>query len=104
MSVKAELEPNLQETKAGRTGIPVWARKIIGQRYLQAMALLGVAWMIIFNYIPMYGIIIAFKDYDIIRPVSAAPWVGLEHFRELFEDENLKYVLKNTIGMSLIKL
>ncbi|WP_438435092.1 ABC transporter permease [Gorillibacterium sp. sgz500922] len=79
------------------------AGKLVTQRYLQVMALLGVAWMIIFNYIPMYWITIAFKDYNII-PGSVSPWVGLEHFREFFNDENLGYVIRNTLGISLLKL
>ncbi|WP_229757542.1 ABC transporter permease [Paenibacillus marchantiophytorum] len=79
-------------------------RKLIGQRYLQAMALLGVAWMIIFNYVPMYGIIIAFKDFNIIKAISEAPWVGLENFKAFMEDDNLGYVIKNTLGMSVLKL
>ncbi|WP_152396437.1 ABC transporter permease [Paenibacillus guangzhouensis] len=79
-------------------------KKFYGQRYLQVMALLGVAWMIVFNYIPMYGIIIAFKEFDIISSISAAPWVGFEHFKAFLEDENLPYVIKNTLGMSILKL
>jgi len=79
-------------------------RVIYRQRYLQVMALLGVAWMIIFNYVPMYGIIIAFKNFDIIKPVSEAPWVGLEHFKAFLEDDNLGYVIKNTLGISILKL
>ncbi|WP_236575715.1 MULTISPECIES: ABC transporter permease [Paenibacillus] len=79
-------------------------KKLLSQKYLQVMALLGVAWMIIFNYIPMYGIIIAFKQYVITRPISEAPWVGLEHFKAFFEDEDLPRVIWNTIGISMIKL
>lgn len=79
-------------------------RKLAAQRYLQVMALLGAAWMFIFNYIPMYGIIIAFKEFDIIRTVGEAPWVGLEHFRAFLEDDELVTVLRNTLGISLIKL
>lgn len=78
--------------------------KFYGQRYLQAMALVGVAWMIVFNYVPMYGIIIAFKNFNIIKSISAAPWAGLEHFRAFWDDDNLGYVIKNTLGMSLLKL
>lgn len=81
-----------------------WLRKLYLQRHLQIMALLGIAWMIVFNYIPMYGVIIAFKDYNIIRSIAAAPWAGLEHFRAFLEDENLLNVIYNTLGMSLIKL
>ncbi|MEF2966411.1 ABC transporter permease subunit [Paenibacillus sp. M1] len=81
-----------------------WLKKLYSQRHIQIMALLGIAWMIIFNYVPMYGIIIAFKDYDIIRTISEAPWVGLEHFKEFLSDENFVYIMKNTLGISLLKL
>jgi putative aldouronate transport system permease protein len=71
---------------------------------LQVMALLGVAWMIVFNYVPMYGIIIAFMDFNIIKSISEAPWTGLEHFKAFMDDDNLGYVIKNTLGMSVLKL
>ncbi|MDF2922392.1 MAG: protein lplB [Paenibacillaceae bacterium] len=80
-------------------------RRFYAQRYLQVMALLGVAWMIIFNYIPMYGIIIAFKNFvNISRPVSEAEWVGLQHFREFLHDDELYSVIRNTLGISILKL
>jgi putative aldouronate transport system permease protein len=78
--------------------------KLLNQRYLQIMALLGVVWMIIFNYIPMYGIIIAFKEYNLITSISKAPWVGFDHFRAFLEDDELSGVIRNTLGISLIKL
>ncbi|WP_245987420.1 ABC transporter permease [Cohnella lupini] len=78
--------------------------KWYNQRYLQVMVLLGVAWMIIFNYIPMYGIIIAFKDYNLITSISDAPWAGLEHFKAFLDDDELTSVIRNTLGISLIKL
>ncbi|MDX8367286.1 ABC transporter permease [Cytobacillus sp. Hm23] len=80
------------------------SRTIISQKYLQVMALLGVVWMFIFNYIPMYGAIIAFKEYSIIKSIAEAPWVGLMHFKEFLQDEEFVNVLKNTLGISLIKL
>ncbi|MBG9794088.1 protein lplB [Paenibacillus dendritiformis] len=81
-----------------------WLKKLGAQRTLQLMALLGVAWMIVFNYIPMYGIIIAFKNFNIVRPIAEAPWVGLDHFREFLENDDLWNVLSNTLGISLLKL
>ncbi|PTU46183.1 sugar ABC transporter permease [Paenibacillus polymyxa] len=80
------------------------ARRWGGQKHLQTMALLGVVWMIIFHYIPMYGILIAFKHFDIIGTISSAPWAGLEHFRAFLEDDNFWYIVKNTLGISLLKL
>ncbi|WP_340021276.1 ABC transporter permease subunit [Paenibacillus sp. FSL K6-1096] len=96
--VEAVTAPGIQQKKRGIL------RRMYRQRYLQIMALLGVAWMIVFNYVPMYGIVIAFKNYDIIGSIANAPWAGLEHFREFFEDENLGYVIKNTLGISVLRL
>ncbi|GIO41259.1 MULTISPECIES: ABC transporter permease [Paenibacillus] len=104
-----DIQQSSQPTAAIQTNTPPdkrrkWLRKLYTQRHIQIMALLGIAWMIIFNYIPMYGVVIAFKDYDIIRTISEAPWVGLEHFKEFLADENFGYVMRNTLGISLLKL
>lgn len=74
------------------------------EKYLQMMALAGIAWMVAFNYLPMYGILMAFKDYSIIKSLSEVPWVGFKWFIELFSDDNFFMVLKNTLSISLIKL
>jgi putative aldouronate transport system permease protein len=79
-------------------------RRLKEQKYLHAMAIPGIIWMFIFCYIPMYGITIAFKNYDIAGTFQAAPWVGFEHFAEFFSDEKFSLVVKNTIGISLWKL
>lgn len=105
MEIKPTIQPAaMLETETPRSTRRKWLRKLYSQRHVQMMALLGVAWMIIFNYIPMYGVIIAFKDYDIIRTIAEAPWAGLEHFKEFLADENFGYVMKNTLGISLLKL
>lgn len=79
-------------------------KKLIGQKYLQLMVLPGVIWMLIFNYIPMTGIVIAFKNFKITKPIADAPWVGLEHFIEFFSDSNFANIMTNTLGISLLKL
>ncbi|GIO39563.1 ABC transporter permease [Paenibacillus antibioticophila] len=104
-----DIQQSSQPTAVIQTNTPPdkrrkWLKKLYTQRHIQIMALLGIAWMIIFNYIPMYGVVIAFKDYDIIRTISEAPWVGLEHFKEFLADENFGYVMRNTLGISLLKL
>ncbi|WP_246599333.1 ABC transporter permease [Clostridium lacusfryxellense] len=74
------------------------------QKYLQLMAIPGIIWMLIFNYIPMYGIIIAFKKFNIVESISSAPWVGFKYFIEVFQDEQFMVVMKNTLGISFYKL
>ncbi|KAF1302726.1 ABC transporter permease [Candidatus Enterococcus willemsii] len=79
-------------------------KKFYDQRQLHWMVLPGVAFMIVFNYIPIYGIIIAFKNYTIIDTVSSAPWVGLENFRIIMEDSFFWEAVRNTLAISLMKL
>ncbi|WP_397328209.1 ABC transporter permease [Paenibacillus arenilitoris] len=107
MIVKTHLEPAPAALRAGETKAAArgrWLRKLYGQRHIQIMALLGVIWMVIFNYVPMYGVIIAFKEFNIVKAISAAPWVGFGHFKEFFGDESFANVMRNTLGISLIKL
>lgn len=79
-------------------------KKLASQKYLQLMVLPGIIWMIIFNYIPMTGIVIAFKNFRITRPIAAAPWVGFEHFIAFFNDPNFANIMINTLGISFLKL
>lgn len=79
-------------------------RKLVSQRQLQFMALIGVLWMIVFNYLPMYGIIIAFKKYNIVRPISEAPWVGFKYFKQFLFEDKFWEVMKNTLSISFLKL
>ncbi len=95
---------NSEEIPSGESKFCRFRRKLAGQKYLQVMTIPGIIWLLIFCYIPLYGITIAFKNYNIVKPISEAPWVGLQHFYDFFMDENCLLVIKNTLGISLYKL
>ena len=61
-------------------------------------------YLIIFNYIPMFGIVLAFKDYSIKGGIFGSEWVGLENFKELFETPDFFKVTWNTLKISFYKL
>ena len=71
---------------------------------LQFMALSGIVYIIVFCFIPMYGLIIAFKNYDFVIGILKSPWIGLKHFIELFNDNDISMVVKNTIILNFMKL
>lgn len=77
---------------------------LLKQKHLQLMVLPGIIWMFIFNYIPMTGIVIAFKNFKITKPIGEAPWVGFQHFIEFFNDAAFVSIMTNTLGISLLKL
>ena len=62
------------------------------------------AYFIIFHYIPMSGIFMAFEDYKVTKGLFGSEWVGLEKFIELFEDEQFWLALRNSGAMALFNL
>lgn len=64
----------------------------------------GLAALIIFNYLPMGGLLIAFKDYKIRAGIFASEWVGLENFASVFSNMEFPRVLRNTVVISFLKL
>ena len=60
--------------------------------------------MAVFVFMPMYGIIIGFTDYEITKPILSAPWAGLKYIIEYFQDENFFRTIQNTLGISLLQL
>ncbi len=78
--------------------------RLKAQSFYQAMVWPGIILMIIFNFIPLYGIIIAFKDYSVLDTIANAEWVGAQYFQEFFSDRMFWTVMTNTLGISFFKL
>ena len=79
-------------------------RKLWNQRYLYLLVGVPFLWYIVFCYIPMPGLILAFKNYKFSKGLFGSDWVGLENFRNLFSDFYFPLILRNTIATSLLKL
>lgn len=81
-----------------------WLVDFRNQIPLQTMVLPGIVFMIIFNYIPIYGLKIAFQNYTVVDTLDTAKWVGLENFRIILTDKYFWDSVYNTLGISLLKL
>lgn len=104
------------ETSTGKNAISPNGKKPIGQRIkefivdyrrqweIQSMIIPGIIFMIIFCYIPIYGLTIAFKNYTVIDTLATAPWVGLDNFRIILSDKYFWDAVVNTLGISFLKL
>ena len=68
------------------------------------MVLPLVLYYIVFSYLPMYGILIAFKDYSPFTGVWESEWVGLKYFRMFFESEYSWKIIRNTLVINLYTL
>lgn len=92
---------------AGQTGLrqknPL-LRSIIKNRYIYLMLLPVVAFYVIFSYVPMYGIVLAWKNYRHTMGILGSPWVGWENFEVVFRNAGMVPAIRNTIVISLLKL
>lgn len=68
------------------------------------MALPAVICMLIFQYLPMFGVVIAFKDYNYRDGIFKSPWAGFKHFKFFLQSNDVIRVLRNTILYNLASL
>jgi putative aldouronate transport system permease protein len=81
-----------------------FARQIGRQKVLHIMILPVIVWLIVFHYVPIFGMQIAFKDYMFKQGILGSAWVGLKHMRAIFTDPMMGGIILNTLGMSAIKV
>jgi multiple sugar transport system permease protein/putative aldouronate transport system permease protein len=73
-------------------------------RGLYLLAAIPVVYVIVFNYTPMYGVLMAFKRFQPRLGVWGSPWVGMYNFRRLFDSPNFFSILRNTLVLSFYGL
>ncbi len=99
----------MEKTKAKtqiKTGVktPSWVKMAVRNRALYLFLLPAVLYMAIFNYAPMFGIQIAFRDFTPAKGVWGSPWVGFEYFEKFFTSYSFWTLLKNTLTLSIYQL
>ncbi|TMV49724.1 sugar ABC transporter permease [Paenibacillus mesophilus] len=68
------------------------------------MLLPGLLYYVLFHYLPMGGLFIAFKDYNLQKGIWGSPWAGLNHFETLFSTPDFFRILKNTVIISVYRI
>ena len=71
---------------------------------LYVLILPAIIYFIVFNYFPLYGIQIAFKDYKAVKGIAGSAWVGLKHFKTFFEAYYFGRLIKNTLLLNVYYL
>ena len=64
----------------------------------------GLFYLLLFKYVPMYGIILAFKEWNVVKGVWGSKWVGFQNFSYLFGSKAFLQVFRNSIVISLLRL
>ena len=78
-----------------------YMKKVKRYKQLYLLAIIPFLFVVLFNYIPMSGILLAFKDYSLRKGILGSPWAGLKYFRQLFTIPIFPTILKNTIVLSI---
>ncbi|WP_309118154.1 ABC transporter permease subunit [Paenibacillus sp.] len=73
-------------------------------KMLYLLSLSGVAYYLVFKYIPMYGALIAFKEFSPTKGILGSPWVGFKHFMNFFESHYFWRILRNTVMINVYEL
>ncbi len=79
-------------------------KDIIRDRWLYIIAFPGLLYFLLFKYLPMGGVVIAFQDYHPFTGFLGSDWVGFKHFYRLFEDPDFFKLLRNTLMLSVYNL
>lgn len=98
------IKGNLNIVSPPTTKRRTFLKKLRESRALLLMLLPAVAFYVLFQYKPMWGILIAFKQYSIFRGFSASPWVGFRYFVQFFSSPDSFVIIKNTFLLSLYML
>lgn len=100
----------IRSTSAGRdlrSSLSLTARvknELWQNRYLYILAIPVIVYYVLFCYLPMFGLVIAFKQYELGKGIMESQWVGLKYFREFFGGLYFGRLLRNTLVISLYSI
>ncbi len=96
--MKSVSTPTIQKRKKS-----VW-RRMVQYKSLYLFLLPAVVYLAIFHYGPMYGVLIAFQNFNGAKGIWGSDWVGLRHFEEFITGQNFWPIMSNTLSISLYTL
>jgi putative aldouronate transport system permease protein len=84
-----------------KPGASKYAKDFLHNKYLYLLMLPIIAYYVVFHYMPMYGAIIAFKNFSPVKGIWGSEWAGMEHFQAFFSSYYFWRLLTNTLLLSL---
>ncbi|MDQ8737154.1 ABC transporter permease subunit [Paenibacillus sp. LHD-38] len=84
--------------------LPQKLKKIWLNYDLYLLLLPTLLYFLVFHYLPMYGVQIAFKNFNPVQGITNSPWIGFDQFERFFNSYQLSIVLKNTIGLAVFEM
>lgn len=79
-------------------------RKMYKYRWLYILMIPGLLYFLLFRYVPMFGLVIAFKDYSVTKGIWDSPWVGWANFRTILYSPDFFRLMRNTLLISVYRI
>lgn len=98
--VGAAEEPAMALSLPGRGRVKFF-RKLNQSKYLLLLFLPCLVYYVLFKYLPMFGLVISFKDYNLFKGVWASPWAGFKYYRMFFESPDFLKLFRNTFLLGI---
>lgn len=107
--MEAKIEKQTHLARNGAAGIALdtrsrMRREIAKHKYLYILVAPLIIYYVVFSYIPMYGIVLAFKEFDYSKGILGSPWNNFQNFSEVFKNPDFSMAFRNTILISLGRL
>ncbi|MBD0384049.1 ABC transporter permease [Paenibacillus sedimenti] len=104
MKAELTLRSKRSDKQVSKSKFGLFVKELIRDKWMYLMLLPGVAYFLIFKYVPMYGLVMAFQDYRPHLGFFGSPWVGLKHFIRFFSEPSFGMLFRNTIILALYNL
>lgn len=95
---------SIASTTVSSTRFGEMKKQFLASKVYLLLLLPGIIYFIVFKYIPMYGLIIAFKDYNLYKGAASSPWVGMKHFIDFFSTPDFYKLIRNTLLLRVYDL
>lgn len=79
-------------------------KEIANHKYLYVLVVPTILFYLFFTYVPMYGIVLAFKEFDYSKGIVGSPWIGFQNFADVFANPDFSIAFRNTILISFGRL
>ncbi|WP_165972265.1 ABC transporter permease [Paenibacillus piri] len=104
MSTTRALKVGSPGTERSTASSGRWLRTLRRNKYLYLLALPGICYFLIFKYVPMWGVLIAFQNYSPYQGFLHSDWIGLQHFARFFANDDFFKLFRNTLGINALSL
>ncbi|TLS50110.1 sugar ABC transporter permease [Paenibacillus antri] len=81
-----------------------FGRALTRYRWFYLMMVPGLLYYLVYHYVPMGGLLIAFKDYNLSKGIWGSEWVGFKHFRTIFDSPYFYEIMRNTVVLSVYRI